>query len=253
MLACGGEREAMAMAPSPTHGSAVSSCFHGCPAFHHRPVPPQSPPSPPLDSPLLNQQQPSPWDHFTIPKLHIPVRGVYVWGNDCLILIPFRLPQINCFPLSLKCFSSDSDSWPPVGIGPLLQFPHLPRTGPVLLTLLISPQVPSLYRVLRGSIYYFPLVRSSCLLSDGVLQARLCLRCILNVYVERDVHHIHLLLHHLVLCNSMISLKKLHMTGPTQQICFSVIQCTYNGILLRYKKEWNRAICDKMDEPRLLC
>ena len=40
------------------------------------------------------------------------------------------------------------------------------------------------------------------------------------------------------------------MSGPTQQICFSGIQCTYNGILLRYKKEWNLAICDKMDEPR---
>ena len=44
--------------------------------------------------------------------------------------------------------------------------------------------------------------------------------------------------------------KKLHMSGPTQQICFSGIQCTYNGILLRYKKERNLAICDKMDEPR---
>ena len=31
-------------------------------------------------------------------------------GKDCLILIPFRLPQISCFTLSLKCFSSDSDS-----------------------------------------------------------------------------------------------------------------------------------------------
>ena len=33
---------------------------------------------------------------------------MYDWGKDCLILIPFRLPQISSFTLSLKCFSSDS-------------------------------------------------------------------------------------------------------------------------------------------------
>ena len=38
--------------------------------------------------------------------------------------------------LSLKCFSSDSDSCPDVGIRPLLQSPHPLRAGPVLLTLL---------------------------------------------------------------------------------------------------------------------
>ena len=41
--------------------------------------------------------------------------------------------------LSLKCFSSDSDNCPGVGIGPLLQFPHPLRAGPVLLTLLFPP------------------------------------------------------------------------------------------------------------------
>ena len=64
----------------------------------------------------------------------------YVWlWQGLSVLIPFRLLQITCFTLSLKCFSSDSDSCPDLGIGPLLQFPHLPRTGPVLLTLLFSP------------------------------------------------------------------------------------------------------------------
>jgi len=66
----------------------------------------------------------------------IPIRGIYGFIKDCLILIPFRLPQIICFTLSLKCFSSDSDSCPNVGLRPLLQFPHLLRAGPVLLTLL---------------------------------------------------------------------------------------------------------------------
>ena len=165
-------------------------------------------------------------------------------AKDCLILIPFRLPPSSCFTLSLKRFSSDSDNHPAVGIGPLLQFPHPPRAGLVLRTLLFSPLVPSAYRVLKvnlqvtqpcptlcdpmdspwnspgqntgvgslfllqqifptqqskkgllhcrwnlylltyqgspwvlhGSIYSFPLVRYSCLLSAGVLHALLCLK-----------------------------------------------------------------------------
>ena len=96
--------------------------------------------------------------------------------KDCLILILFRLPQISCFTLSLKYFSSDSDNFPNVGIGARLQFPYPPRTGPVLLTLLFFPLVPSSYRVLHDSIYSFPLVRYSWLLSTDVLHALLCLK-----------------------------------------------------------------------------
>ena len=65
---CGGI-EAMVMAPPPVHDSAVSPCFHGCPAFLHRRFPPQSPPSHPT---LRSQQQPSSWDCSTIPKLQLP-------------------------------------------------------------------------------------------------------------------------------------------------------------------------------------
>ena len=61
---------------------------------------------------------------------------MYGCSKDYLILIPFRLPQISCF--SLKCFSSDSDNCPAVGIRPLLQFPHPLRAGPVLPTLLFT-------------------------------------------------------------------------------------------------------------------
>ena len=64
----------------------------------------------------------------------VPVHLIYDWGKDCLIPIPFRLPQISYFTPSLKSFSSDSDNGPDVGIRPLLQFPHLLRAGPVLLT-----------------------------------------------------------------------------------------------------------------------
>ena len=96
-------------------------------------------------------------------------------GKDCLILIPFRLPQISCFPLSLKCFSSDSDNcpmwgWDPCFSSPIPQGRSSPTNTPAF------PLVPSSYRVLRGSIYSFPLVRYSCPFSAGVLHALLCLK-----------------------------------------------------------------------------
>ena len=97
-------------------------------------------------------------------------------GKDCLILILLRLPQVSHFTLSLKCFSSDSDSCPHVGIWPLFQIPYLLRAGPALLALLFFPLVLSSYWVLHGSIYSFALVRYSCLLSAGVLHALLCLK-----------------------------------------------------------------------------
>ena len=77
-----------------------------------------------------------------------PVWGMYGCSKGCLSLIPFRLPQISCFTLSLKCFSSDSDSCLAVGIRWLHRFPYPLRASPVLLTLLF----PLSYRVLHGSI-----------------------------------------------------------------------------------------------------
>ena len=77
--------------------------------------------------------------HWAFQGIYVPVWGMYGCSKDSLILIPFRLPQISCFILSLKCFSSDSDNCPDVGIRPLLQFPHPWRAGPILLTLLFSP------------------------------------------------------------------------------------------------------------------
>jgi len=47
-------------------------CFHGCLAFLHRHFPPQSPTSNPLNLSLYDEQQPSPWDCSTIPKLQLP-------------------------------------------------------------------------------------------------------------------------------------------------------------------------------------
>ena len=89
--------------------------------------------------------------------------------------IPFRLPRISCFSLSLKCFSFDSDNCPSVGIGPLLQFPHPPRAGPVLLTPVFAPS-SFILSTFCGPICSFPLVRYSCPLSAGDLHALLCLK-----------------------------------------------------------------------------
>ena len=94
----------------------------------------------------------------------------------CLLLIPFGLPQTSRFTLSLKCLSSDADNCLDVRTGPLLQFSDPLRAGPVLLTLLFLPLVPSSYRVLGGSRYSLPLGRSSCPHSAGVLHAFPCLK-----------------------------------------------------------------------------
>ena len=48
-------------------------------------------------------------------ETRVPAQHMYGCSKDCLILIPFRLPQISYFTLSLKCFSSDSDSCPRCG------------------------------------------------------------------------------------------------------------------------------------------
>ena len=112
---------------------------------------------------------------------------MYGYGKDCLILIPFRLPQISCFILSLKCFSSDSDNCPAVGIGPLLQFPHPLRAGPILLTLLFFPLVPSSYGVLHGSIYILFHWSGTPGHSQLVFCIHFCVwRCIPDVSMERD-------------------------------------------------------------------
>ena len=91
------------------------------------------------------------WDLCPCPR--------YVWL--CLIFIPFRLPEISCFTLSLKCFSSDSEICPNMGIRPLLQFPKPPRADSVLQTLLFFPLVPLPYQILCDSVYSFLMIRYS--------------------------------------------------------------------------------------------
>ena len=181
-----GEREAMVMASPFMYDSAVLPCFHGCLAFLNWHFPPRSPPSHPIDLSRLSQQQPLHWDCSTIPKIQLPAavpsRGpVSLSGVGMAaartVWFSFHLGcHRSAVSLGLKCFSSDSDSCPNVGIRSLFQFLHRPRAGPVLLTLLFFPLVPLSYRLLGGSIYSFPLVRYFCLLSAGVLHALLWLK-----------------------------------------------------------------------------
>ena len=93
---------------------------------------------------LHTPQTPAP-SHCAFQGALVSVWGMTGCGKDYLILIPFRLPQISCFTLSLKSFPSDSDNFAAVGTGPLLQFPYPLKAGWALLTLLFFPLVPSSY------------------------------------------------------------------------------------------------------------
>jgi hypothetical protein len=110
-------QEAMVMAPSPMCDSAVSPCFMAAwpsstgishhsllphiPSIHLSAV--NSSPRPGIAPHSLNSSS----QLLCLPGTCVPVRGMYGCSKDCLILIPFRLPLISCFTLSLKCFSSD--------------------------------------------------------------------------------------------------------------------------------------------------
>ena len=124
---------------------------------------------------LHNPQAPAP-SRCAFQGTCVPVWGMYGCGKDCLILIPFRLPQISCFTLSLKCFSFDSDNCPTVGIGTLLQFSHPLRAGPVLLTLPFFPPSSLILPSFAWDYIFFSAVQVLLLLSAGVLHVLLCLK-----------------------------------------------------------------------------
>ena len=156
-----------------------------------------------------SQQQFLLWYYSTIPKLQLaaaaPSKGpeslsrVYMAAART-VWFSFHLgchrPAVS---LNLKCFSSDSDNYPNVGTGPLLQFPHLLRAGPVLLTLLFFPLVLLSYQVLYG-LYILFHWSDAPFCSQLVFCMHFCVwRCIPDVSMETDVLHGYLLLCHLVL------------------------------------------------------
>ena len=92
------------------------------------------------------------------------------------------------FLLCLNC--------PIMGIRPLLQFLHLPRAGPITLTLLFTPYF------LYPTRFCMVLFQSSG--TPTCCQLMFCKlfcvwSCIPDESTERDVFHVHLLLYHLVL------------------------------------------------------
>ena len=149
------------------------------------------------------QQQTSPWDFSTI-QLRAPSRCFFL-GDLCMaaarivcvILIPFGLSQISCFTLSLKCFSSSN--CPDMGIRPLLQFPHLLRAVPVLLTLLFPPYFlhPTEFWVFLHILFQL----SGTPACSELVFCKHCSvwRCSPDVSMERDVLHVYLRLSHFVL------------------------------------------------------
>ena len=164
------------MAPPPTRDSAVSPCFHGCPAFLHRHFPPQSPPSHPLDQSLHSPQQPSPWDCSTTPKLQLPatapVRSMYGCARTVRFLFHLgcqrsdvSLSALSASPLTqLPQWGSTPASVPP---------PTECRSSPPN-TLAFPPN--SILQSFAWVQHSLLLVRHSCLLSAGVLHALLCLK-----------------------------------------------------------------------------
>ena len=189
----------------------------------------------PLDPSLHSQKQPSPWDCSTIPKRQLPAampsRGSASLSGVCLaaprtvcVLIPFRLLQISCFTLSLKCFSSDSDNCPDVGIRPLLQVPHPPRAGPVLLT---PPFPPSSFILPSFAWVYIFFSAGQALLST---QLAFCMhfsvwRCIL-MHQWREMNS---------------------MSTYSSAMLFSTNQSNFNGLnnasLLSYRSEVLKPYC----------
>ena len=176
----------MVMAPTLMHDSAVSSCFLGCLAFLHRLSHHNLLPHIPSIS--LSTVNSSPCPRIAPQSLNSSSQPLRLPGDPCPCLgygwLPQGLPDsqfnLGCcrsaVSLSALSFSSDSDSCPDMGIRPLLQFPHPPRAGPGLLSLLFFSLVPLSYQVSRGSTYSFRLLRYSCLLPAGVLHPLLCLK-----------------------------------------------------------------------------
>ena len=162
----------MVMAPLP--------CFHGCPASLHRHLLPQSPPSHPLDPSLRSQTAALALGLLHNPQTPAPSlctsKGPTSVSGVCM-----DVARTVWFSFHLGCHRS-AVSLLDLNVSPLTQTiapmwgsDPLPRAGPVLLTLLFFPLVPSFYQIFRGSIYSFPLIRYSSMRSAGIVHAVLCL------------------------------------------------------------------------------
>ena len=146
----------------------------------------------------LPSQQYSPWDCSTIPKLQLPApmpsrRPAFLPSIGLALARIVWLSFHLCCHRSAVSLSASNISIltqtiaPLMGLDPSFSFPTHLRVALVLLTLPFSPLRPSSYWVLNGSIYSFPLIRSSSLLSAGVLHARLS-EGVSLMYPWREMH-----------------------------------------------------------------
>ena len=178
-----GDQKASLAGPPLLHPFLSMAAWLSSASISHHSLPPR-----PLCLSLYSQWQPPHWDCSTIPMLQLPAaapsRGPTSLSGVCMAmarivcvpLILFTLSKITGFTLSLKCFFSVSNNCLDEGIGPLLQFPHSQRAHSVLLTLLFSPYFlhPTPFCMVLYTVFW--LVRHSCPLSTGGLQALLCLK-----------------------------------------------------------------------------
>ena len=124
-------------------------------------------------------------DCSLISMLQLPAtevsRGVVSLPGVCMAaariegVIPFRLSQISCFTLQQPQMLHLYPKHMPQCGDLTPASPPPPGADPVLLTLIFFVLIHLSCQVLRGSISSFLVVKSSCPLSDGVLQDLLCL------------------------------------------------------------------------------
>ena len=203
MLACMG-REATVMAPPPTHDSAVSPCFQGCPAFLYRHFSPKSP-SHLLDLSLHSQQQPLPWDCSTISKLLLPAAAPSK-GSKSLSGVYMAAARIVWFSFHLGCHRS-TVSLLALNVSSLTQtIAPMWGSDPCFSSPTRRGQVQSYWHscfpprsfILLSSTWvyiFFSHCSGTPVLSQLVFCMQLCVwRCIPDASTERDVLYIELLL-----------------------------------------------------------
>ena len=203
MLACG-EREAMVMAPPLTCDSAVSTCFHGCHTFLQNLFPPH-----PLNPSLRSQQQLSPWDCSTIPKLLLPAAVLSRWPA-VLSGVYMAVARTVWFSFHLGCHRS-SVSLSALSVSPLTQTisqcgdqtpasvppPAEGRSSPTK-----TPVFPPSSFILLSFAWFYMFFFTGQVLRCTLSWCSACTSVSEGVFlmsVERDVLHIYLLLCYLFL------------------------------------------------------
>ena len=195
------------------HDSAVSPCLHDCLVFLHSHFPLQSPPSCPLRLSPCSQQQTSPWYCSPVPMLQLPaaalsrglasLSGVCMAGPRivCVVLTPFSLSWICCFTLQQPQVLPHCPKQLP-RCGDLTPASVLPpprcRSSPAhSLSFFPSLLCPTEFCVVLYILFHWS---GTLACSQLVFHKIFCvLRCVPDVSIEREVLHIHLLLHHLIL------------------------------------------------------